>query len=1243
MPPSLEDESFDEFLIEAARLTGADAVGSYPSLPKGHALVGGRFEIVSRIGQGGTGVVYKALDHARGDTVALKTLGRMDPMGIYRLKNEFRALAGVAHPNLVRLHGLFADEGTWFFTMDLIEGQRLDLWLRSEGALDLPRLRAALRQLVLGIAAVHDAGKLHRDLKPGNVLVGGNQLWVLDFGLAADPEVGGVGQTLADESISGTPAYMSPEQAAGEPATEASDWYALGVILFEALSGQLPFTGTSREVMIAKQRDDAPDVATRAPSAPADLVALCSSLLRRDPAQRPTRAQLIASLDIDASPSVRSAAQGAVSGRLVGREHELSLLGSAYAAACDGHPVVALVSGGSGMGKSALVRQFAQELSDDGGTVVLPGRCYEAETVPFKALDAVVDALSRYLRLLGREQAIALMPRDIFALARLFPTLDRVDVVAESPSREVEEAGELLRRAFAAFHELLARIRDRQPLVLSIDDLQWTDPDSARFLRYLFNHPEPVPLLLVASYREEAVAGNSLLQSLLGWLGTNRNVRVDKVAVRPLSAAACEELTKQLCGRVDDHDAELPTRIAHEAGGSPFFVEELVRYALEDHAKVPELSISQAVLARAGRLPPLAQRVLQLLAVAGRPMASDLLLTAAHAQDEGHKALDQLRDATLIRSDAGGGLVECYHDKIRENVAGDLAEADQRNHHEALAAAVESSPDADAEALADHYYGAGERDKAAEQYVVAAQGADDKLAFERAARLRERALSIGSFAADRVRRLTIGVAEALANAGLGSEAADAYLRAAEGAEPAQQLELRRRAAERLLMGGYVEPGRALIDGVLADLGMPVVTHPGRAIASLLWQRARLAVRGFAFNERGEDEIDPLELTRVDTLYSCAFGTSMTDNIRGATYQTRHLRRALDLGEPRRVARAMALEYGFVGQMGSHNARRSDDLYLRARTIVETVEDPYPAGLLAAMRAIVGFCQGNFDDSIAAAKKALPILREYGLRTAYETTTARVFMAASTFFRGNLGDLRRQLQDPLEDAVQRNDAYSQVALTSSIMISAWLAGGDRTEAVQRQEAAERAWPDVTFDVQRLFLVWGRTLIAWYGGDWPGALRHLEESWKRFYASQLWRMESCAATYDQMYGSAAATVAAAVEGSERARLLALARRYARKLRRRHWPPATMKSELVQAAIACAERDAERAVQHLWRVEGSADAQGLRAFNAAAHWRLGRLLGGDKGTRLVTDATAAFETLGVADPARMVDLLAPGCTIE
>jgi serine/threonine protein kinase len=193
-----------------------------------------RFEILRRVGAGGMGEVYEAFDRERRERVALKTLTHADPHTLTRFKREFRALQGLAHPNLVSLGELVRDDERWFFTMELVEGRHFLEHVRG-GDLDEPALRDALGQLVRGLRVLHDAGLVHRDVKPSNVLVEhGDRAVLIDLGVALDRRAPSL--TPADV-VAGTPGLMAPEHERGTRVDPRSDLYQVGVILLHALTG----------------------------------------------------------------------------------------------------------------------------------------------------------------------------------------------------------------------------------------------------------------------------------------------------------------------------------------------------------------------------------------------------------------------------------------------------------------------------------------------------------------------------------------------------------------------------------------------------------------------------------------------------------------------------------------------------------------------------------------------------------------------------------------------------------------------------------------------------------------------------------------------------------------------------------------------------------------------------------------------------------------------------------------------
>jgi serine/threonine protein kinase/tetratricopeptide (TPR) repeat protein len=265
------------------------AVASDPSMPLEEGVVlGERYQILKRLGEGGMGAVYKARDHELDRLVALKVIrpelaGRPDILR--RFKQELILARQVTHKNVVRIFDLGSADGRKFITMDFIPGRDLKSILVERGKLPPAEVVPIFQQICRGLEAAHVEGVVHRDLKPQNVMVDDTaRVWLMDFGLARSMEQAGMTRTGV---LMGTPDYMSPEQARAEKVDARSDLFSLGIIVYEMLIGRLPFEAdTLMGKLLQRVQRAATPVAEIDPSIPAALSAVVSKCLERDVAKR---------------------------------------------------------------------------------------------------------------------------------------------------------------------------------------------------------------------------------------------------------------------------------------------------------------------------------------------------------------------------------------------------------------------------------------------------------------------------------------------------------------------------------------------------------------------------------------------------------------------------------------------------------------------------------------------------------------------------------------------------------------------------------------------------------------------------------------------------------------------------------------------------------------------------------------------------------------------------------------------
>ncbi len=1067
----------------------------------------GRFEVRGTLGAGGAGVVYRAFDRQLQREVALKLLRHASGRELYRFKREFRSLADIVHPNLVQLHELHASDGDWYFTMELVEGVSFIDWVRPPRTTSGPqrtrqditaspfneaRLRGALIQLVDALVALHRAGKLHRDLKPSNVLVTAQgRLALLDFGLVA-----GMAEGDPEKLAVGTPVYMSPEQAADQPLDEASDWYSVGCMLYEALTGRRPFEGESEQVMTRKQTEIPAAPTTIVPAIPADLARLCMALLQPPAPSRPTGMAILTQLGAGPSPTTRRMSRSAPAQNFVGRSLETEELRRALGDSRR-HGVAVMVHGRSGIGKSTLVRRFLRGLGD--AVFTLEGRCFEREAVPFKMLDGVVDSLTAAIMTLTTDEITALVPREIGALARLFPVTRRipqfVDQVSGSPVPP--DPQELRRRGFSALRSVLSRMSRMRSVAIFVDDVHWGDADSCGFLSELIHNGEPGILVIVAHRPEDYLGVVAQLRRPPG--GSQRRGDVRELEVTALADEEALILVGQL--------AEDPSRAAEvvaAAGGNPLALSEMARTP----GMTPGTKMDDLVRLRVQKLSVDAQAMLSVSAVAARPLPVEI---AAHAAGVlgGHDEASMLsieRLATL-RQVGGQMILHPAHDYVRSAVLAGLDTETKAGWHEAIARAfeaVQGPEQLDQQAIVEHWLAAGYPENAAHHAVAAALKAEEALAFRRAAELYQIALTFGPWDTTGQRDLMSRKAHALVCAGQLDEAATVYGHAALLLPDDESIDLDRLRVEALLRRGRLEEALPAAEKLLQTIGIriPLTARASRTKLATQWMQMKL--RGLDFVERDVTEIPPAKLLTTDVLYSIASGLAFVDPTLGRVVQSELIKAALDAGEPVRVCLALAQEVCYAASAGSRNRSVVEAVGARLKAIAAKLATPHVIGFADAAVGIAAHMGGRWREALVQLESGLAALRDHGAGVRWEINTGDTYWLATLFYLGEWRELARLTQLLLRDAIDRGDEVAQQTLRTGRSNAAWLML-DKPDEARAQLAIPMPTIGAVFHLPHVSATIAAINIDLYADDLDRARDRLAEVWPHVERLGLLRLQ------------------------------------------------------------------------------------------------------------------------------------------
>jgi serine/threonine protein kinase/tetratricopeptide (TPR) repeat protein len=548
---------------------------SREGLPHGTRL--GRYLIIDRLGKGGMGEVYVALDPALERRVAIKLLPTEvtgDKHHVRRFTQEAKAASALSHPNIVTIYGFGESEFGQYLVMELINGQRLRSL--SPKPLDSSSVIAIGTQIARALEATHACGIIHRDLKPDNIMVRPDGLVkVLDFGIArlagSTSNSTPTALTLPGTTL-GTPEYMSPEQVRGEWLTCASDVFSMGTVLYELATGKHPFEADStvgfmhsilsRQVIRPSRLN---------PSIPLWLESLLMRMLEKEPQTRCAAADVVQAFcekELEHAPTVPVSATPPR--RIVGRRKELAELNAALQGAAHGQSMMLCVSGEAGQGKTTLIDGFLQDVSSRPKALVAVGRCSE-RLAGAGAYLPVLETLESLLTGGDRESTAAV-------IKSIAPTwygqlLSTSDGPPPSPSEE------RLKREFVA---LLQELSSRQPLLVFLDDVHWADASTTDLLLFTSRQMDQLRLLLVTTFRSA-----ELYSSNHPFLQLHREMQTHRLSRElPLEFFSVADIREYLDLRFPGHSFpdELAQKLAQRTEGNPLFIADLLRYMQEQEA-----------------------------------------------------------------------------------------------------------------------------------------------------------------------------------------------------------------------------------------------------------------------------------------------------------------------------------------------------------------------------------------------------------------------------------------------------------------------------------------------------------------------------------------------------------------------------------------------------------------------------------------------------------------------------------
>ena len=1212
---------------------GTEAAQKIPQLEHDFETPPG-FADLTPVGHGGMGVVYSALDKKSNERVAIKvgkTLGANSDF----IKREFRTLAKIRHPNLVVLKELHQFNGNVFFSMEYVEGDSFNsksVTQKKEGAPWLPDqladLCCRLLELAGGIDFLHRNGYAHCDIKPSNILVTpSGRVVILDLGLAQSFQRR---RRRQDQRFGGTSAYMSPEQAASEPPRATSDWYSFGVVMFETLFGHRPFQGDSLDVLFDKLVGNVTVPPAAETGVGESLSNLCVSLLNPDPAKRPVVEEIWQCLErISKSPTapIRTPAAQV---RFFGRQQELDTLNRCLDDSINAtKPTLMLVEGPSGMGKTYLVQKFLDDCRNSSENIVLSGRCYENERIPYKAIDAVIGEIAIGWRLHGQPGEVS--GQLIDSIGAVFKGFSGSAAKVDS-QRKASGFSQTPEEGLRAILKALSS--DGKKIIIFIDDVQWADADSGELLRRMIHE---VPLLLICSHRPMEKP-NQFLSYLTKNLsetndgdGTLRRVKVG-------SFSDCEA-EQFLRGNFPSLSKQVLAKAVDASQGVPMFLASLA----EQLCAMPEDQIESGSLDWTRDLGPRAKRLLRFICATGYPLPQSIALQAAEISQDFEADISDLSSRRLVTLSQSNSEVVLtpFHDMIRETIYSKLNAVEKKAVHSSIAVTSENKLGVPPDRLAFHFGEAGDSAKCCRYSIMSGDVAAESQAFGEAVHAYRVALDEFTGTSDEQHDLKQKLASSLAGLGHASDAGDMYLELASDWEE-EAPKFLQKAACQYCFAGRIEDALDGFDRLLKPWGYATFQSEASIIWRLVLLRFKITISEFAGSvkrwlpfsrkrtkapqganlstDRAEEKAvgivvasgpysqisEPAEVDEIaqlcDLLWDTGVAMSTFDNIQAALFVNYSHQVAISQNDEVRTLRAKILSATHETPVGSRREKFLGEL-LNSMDTTTTRNNVYLAGTLLKARAFLAFCNGRWKQAQFYFTAADEHFREKCADSHEEIGAIQLWSLLALQYSGQVKSTVSRYQELLASPAN----HEHLLNISNLMIFfgpfVYLAKDRPSDALSAIDEAMKMWPADRFCMQHIRSTYGRAEVYLYARDYQAAAESTEKLWRMFARSNYRHMELLRILITEFRGRCAVSRFESVDSRAAERI---AQKVIKKLEREKVSWARPMAQRVRANVELKKQNFEAAKIALLAARDGFEQCNMRLYENTAEAKLCEITG-------------------------------------